>query len=104
MTITRPAPDLRPVRPSPDEPRPDEPRPDEARLLGLLDARAPAHSLPGPCYTDPALHEVDLRLVWQRQWFFVGTVAEVPEAGDFKFTWYDDDGSVYEEVKSIAIG
>ena len=83
MTITRPAPDLRPVRPSPDEPRPDEPRPDEARLLELLDARAPAHSLPGPCYTDPALHEVDLRLVWQRQWFFVGTVAEVPEAGDF---------------------
>ncbi|MGJ8616688.1 MAG: thiosulfate oxidation carrier complex protein SoxZ [Sulfitobacter sp.] len=30
--------------------------------------------------------------------------ATVPEAGDFKFTWYDDDGSVYEETKSIAIG
>lgn len=30
--------------------------------------------------------------------------AMVPEAGDFKFTWYDDDGSVYEETKSIAIG
>ncbi|MGJ8628402.1 MAG: thiosulfate oxidation carrier complex protein SoxZ [Sulfitobacter sp.] len=30
--------------------------------------------------------------------------AQVPEAGDFKFTWYDDDGSVYEETKSIAIG
>lgn len=30
--------------------------------------------------------------------------ATVPEAGDFKFTWYDDDGSVYEESKSIAIG
>ena len=30
--------------------------------------------------------------------------ATVPEAGEFKFTWYDDDGSVYEEVKSIAIG
>lgn len=29
--------------------------------------------------------------------------AMVPEAGDFKFTWYDDDGSVYEETKSIAI-
>ncbi len=28
----------------------------------------------------------------------------VPEAGDFKFTWYDDDGSVYEETKTIAIG
>lgn len=30
--------------------------------------------------------------------------ATVPEAGDFVFTWYDDDGSVYEETKTIAIG
>ncbi|MEE9388758.1 MAG: thiosulfate oxidation carrier complex protein SoxZ [Paracoccaceae bacterium] len=30
--------------------------------------------------------------------------ATVPEAGDFKFTWYDDDGDVYETTKSIAIG
>ncbi len=30
--------------------------------------------------------------------------ALVPEAGEFKFTWYDDDGDVYEESKKIAIG
>ena len=30
--------------------------------------------------------------------------ALVPEAGDFVFTWYDDDGSVYDTTKSIAIG
>lgn len=30
--------------------------------------------------------------------------AMVPEAGEFKFTWYDDDGSVYEDTKTIAIG
>jgi sulfur-oxidizing protein SoxZ len=30
--------------------------------------------------------------------------ALVPEAGEFKFTWYDDDGSVYETAKSIVIG
>jgi len=30
--------------------------------------------------------------------------ASVPEAGDFVFTWYDDDGSVYDTTKSIAIG
>jgi len=30
--------------------------------------------------------------------------ALIPEAGDMKFTWYDDDGSVYEDTKSIAIG
>jgi len=28
----------------------------------------------------------------------------VPEAGEFKFTWYDDDGSVYEETASIDVG
>ncbi len=30
--------------------------------------------------------------------------AKVPEAGDFTFTWYDDDGSVYEETKAITVG
>ena len=30
--------------------------------------------------------------------------AVVPEAGEFVFTWYDDDGSVYEETKSISVG
>ncbi len=28
----------------------------------------------------------------------------VPEEGEFKFTWYDDDGSVYEDSKKIAVG
>ncbi|WP_425099707.1 thiosulfate oxidation carrier complex protein SoxZ [Tropicibacter sp. S64] len=30
--------------------------------------------------------------------------ATVAEAGEFKFTWYDDDGSIYEDTKPIAIG
>ncbi|MEL7154593.1 MAG: thiosulfate oxidation carrier complex protein SoxZ, partial [Pseudomonadota bacterium] len=29
--------------------------------------------------------------------------AIVPQAGEFKFTWYDDDGSVYETAKAIAV-
>ena len=29
--------------------------------------------------------------------------AQVPESGDFVFTWYDDDGSVYEETASIDV-
>ncbi len=29
--------------------------------------------------------------------------AKVDAAGEFKFTWYDDDGSVYEDVKPIEI-
>ena len=29
--------------------------------------------------------------------------AKVPESGEFKFTWYDDDGSVYEASKKITV-
>ena len=30
--------------------------------------------------------------------------ATVPEAGEFVFTWYDDDGSVYDAKKAIKVG
>jgi len=29
--------------------------------------------------------------------------AKIPETGEMTFTWYDDDGSVYEEVKAITV-
>ncbi len=29
--------------------------------------------------------------------------ATVPEAGEFVFTWYDDDGSVYNDNKAITV-
>ena len=29
--------------------------------------------------------------------------ATVPESGTFAFTWYDDDGSVYEDSKDITV-
>jgi len=29
--------------------------------------------------------------------------ATVPAAGEFTFTWYDDDGDVYTDSKSIAV-
>lgn len=29
--------------------------------------------------------------------------ATVPEAGEFKFTWYDDDGDIYEDTKPVAM-
>ena len=30
--------------------------------------------------------------------------AKVDAAGEFVFTWYDDDGSVYEDKKPISVG
>lgn len=29
--------------------------------------------------------------------------ATVPESGEFRFTWYDDDGSIYEDIKTITV-
>ncbi len=29
--------------------------------------------------------------------------ATVPESGEFQFTWYDDDGAVYETAKKITV-
>lgn len=29
--------------------------------------------------------------------------AVVPEAGSFEFTWYDDDGAIYTEIKDVAV-
>lgn len=29
--------------------------------------------------------------------------AVVDASGEFKFTWYDDDGAVYEDVKAIEV-
>lgn len=34
---------------------------------------------------------------------YVEFQAKVPESGEFKFTWYDDDGSVYEDVQKIEV-
>ncbi|WP_297776920.1 thiosulfate oxidation carrier complex protein SoxZ [uncultured Roseovarius sp.] len=34
---------------------------------------------------------------------YIEFAVTVPEAGEFKFTWYDDDGSVYEDIKPIAL-
>ena len=30
--------------------------------------------------------------------------AKIPESGEFTFTWYDQDGSVYEETQAIEVG
>ncbi len=56
---------------------------DRARMLASLEARTPGHSLPAGLYTDRDLHDLELTLLWQRQWVFVGTTAEIPEAGDY---------------------
>ncbi len=55
--------------------------PDAVRAL--IASRTPGLSLPSPFYTNPAMHETDLELIFERHWIFVGSEPEVPEPGDF---------------------
>lgn len=45
--------------------------------------RTPGHSLPGELYTSAEAYERDLAAIFGRTWIFVGSEAEVPEAGDY---------------------
>lgn len=35
---------------------------------------------------------------------YIEFAARVPGTGEFAFTWYDDDGTVYEDKKSVTVG
>src|SRR3546814_2728636 len=49
----------------------------------LLAARRPGHSLPQGLYSDAAIFDLDVSLIYRREWLFAGHTCEVPEAGDF---------------------
>ncbi len=77
--------------------------PQHEGLQRVLASRVPGRPLPGPAYTDSGLYDADLRLLWHRQWVFAGSVAEVPEPGDYVtvelgpvsvIVVRDDDGQV----------
>ena len=38
-------------------------------------------------YTDPAIFEAEMRLIFERTWVFVGHESEIPQPGDFKTTY-----------------
>ena len=52
-------------------------------LLSLLSAQRSGMSLARPFYTDPALFEADLDLIWHREWIFAASVAELAKAGTY---------------------
>ena len=51
------------------------------RFLPLLQSQKSGWSLARPFYTDPALFEADLDLIWYRDWIFAAAGAELPKAG-----------------------
>lgn len=52
-------------------------------MLRLIRERRPGVSLDRPFYTDPDFFELDLELIWRRDWLFVGHDCELPKAGSF---------------------
>jgi Rieske 2Fe-2S family protein len=54
-----------------------------ADIHTLLARRKTAHSLEREFYTDPAIFELDMQLIFGRHWIFVGPAPGVPEAGDY---------------------
>lgn len=53
-------------------------------------------------YNDQLIIEIDLDPAVSAN-PYIEFEAKIPETGAMKFTWVDDDGSVYEEEKSITV-
>lgn len=51
-------------------------------MLGLLDNRRKAYTLPQKFYNDPEFHQLDLQHIWYRDWIFAGHDCQIPRAGD----------------------
>src|SRR5258705_308722 len=64
-----------------------------ADVLQMLQTRAPNHSLPGRFYNDPAIFALDMQVIFQRQWLYVGCTCEVDEPGQY-FTAEIGDTSI----------
>jgi Rieske 2Fe-2S family protein len=54
-----------------------------AAMLDALRHRRPGYALPGAFYRDAAFYQLDLDLVFHREWIFAGHDCEIPKAGDY---------------------
>ena len=67
----------------------------------LVAARKPGYSLAAPFYLSKEVFDLDIQAVFASHWIFMGTIAEIPEPGDFVtveigsysiIVVHDDDG------------
>ncbi|WP_206244327.1 aromatic ring-hydroxylating oxygenase subunit alpha [Novosphingobium terrae] len=54
-----------------------------SEMLNLIRGRKPGYSLPQPFYTDQAFFDLDMELIWYRDWLFAGHTCELPKAGSY---------------------
>jgi glycine betaine catabolism A len=54
-----------------------------ASVLSRLQRRSPAYGLPGEFYREPAIHALELNLIFYKEWLFAAHTAELRETGGF---------------------
>jgi len=52
-------------------------------VLSTLMRRKPDHALAQDLYCDPGVFQVDLDLIWYRDWLFSIPACEIPKAGSY---------------------
>lgn len=74
-----------------------------AEISALFEFRRTGYSLDAPFYTDPTIFKVDMEAIFGQHWIYAGSVAELPEPGDYITVDYgpyslivlrNDDGEV----------
>lgn len=61
----------------------DAPSPEGLDVRGLVHSRRTGESLPAEFYLSDEFFDADLKAIFSTQWIFVGTEAEIPDAGDY---------------------
>ena len=57
---------------------------DELSIDELIASQKPGHSLDQRFYTDPAIYDLEIEKIVNRNWILAGHASQLPEPGDFK--------------------
>ena len=57
---------------------------DECSIDDLIASQKPGHSLEQRFYTDPAIYDLEVEKIINRNWILAGHTSQLPEPGDFK--------------------
>ncbi len=57
---------------------------DELSIDELIAGQKPGHSLDQRFYTDPAIYNLEIEKIVNRNWILAGHISQLPDPGDFK--------------------
>lgn len=63
-------------------------------LRQLINDYVPNHSLAQPFYTDQNIFDVEWEKIWSKLWLFAGSVAQIPNPGDYFLYQLKDDSII----------